>query len=64
MTPQAFIAKWRGNLLTERAGAQAHFEDLCTLLKAPGQDLGSGFACVRSRKLFVWTERAISLFFS
>ena len=32
MTPQAFIAKWRDNPLTERAGAQAHFEDLCELL--------------------------------
>ena len=32
MTPQAFIAKWRDNPLTERAGAQAHFEDLCDLL--------------------------------
>ncbi|HQT30430.1 MAG TPA: hypothetical protein PLE48_00850 [Thiobacillus sp.] len=33
MTPQAFIAKWRANPLTERAGAQAHFEDLCALLE-------------------------------
>ena len=33
MTPQAFIAKWRDNPLTERAGAQAHFEDLCALLE-------------------------------
>ncbi|MDT3706906.1 MAG: DNA methyltransferase [Thiobacillus sp.] len=32
MTPQAFIAKWRDNALTEKAGAQAHFEDLCELL--------------------------------
>lgn len=32
MTPQAFITKWRDNALTERAGAQAHFEDLCALL--------------------------------
>ena len=32
MTPQAFIAKWHGNALTEKAGAQAHFEDLCALL--------------------------------
>ena len=32
MTPQAFIAKWRDNPLSERAGAQAHFEDLCDLL--------------------------------
>ncbi len=33
MTPQAFIAKWRDNPLTERAGAQPHFEDLCALLE-------------------------------
>jgi very-short-patch-repair endonuclease len=32
MTPQAFIAKWRDSALTERAGAQPHFEDLCALL--------------------------------
>ncbi|MGA9992271.1 MAG: hypothetical protein WBP86_08075 [Thiobacillaceae bacterium] len=32
MTPQAFIAKWRDNPLSERAGAQPHFEDLCDLL--------------------------------
>ncbi len=32
MTPLAFIAKWQDNALTERAGAQAHFEDLCALL--------------------------------
>lgn len=32
MTPQAFIAKWRDNPLSERAGAQPHFEDLCNLL--------------------------------
>ena len=32
MTPQQFIQKWRGNTLSERAGAQAHFLDLCELL--------------------------------
>ena len=32
MPPLAFIAKWRDNTLTERAGAQAHFEDLYALL--------------------------------
>jgi hypothetical protein len=32
MTPQAFIAKWRDNALSERAGVQPHFEDLCDLL--------------------------------
>lgn len=37
MTPQAFIARWRDNALTEKAGAQAHFEDLCTLLEVEPQ---------------------------
>jgi len=32
MTPAEFIAKWRNNPLNERAGAQAHFLDLCDLL--------------------------------
>jgi len=32
MTPDQFIAKWRDNKLSERAGAQPHFIDLCNLL--------------------------------
>ncbi|MBV6475664.1 MAG: hypothetical protein MOGDAGHF_01218 [Rhodocyclaceae bacterium] len=32
MTPEQFIARWKGNPLSERAGAQAHFDDLCELL--------------------------------
>ena len=32
MTPDAFIAKWRGATLNERAAAQSHFNDLCRLL--------------------------------
>jgi len=32
MTPEAFINLWKDNELTERAGAQAHFDDLCDLL--------------------------------
>lgn len=32
MTPAQFIARWQDNKLTERAGAQAHFDDLCELL--------------------------------
>lgn len=32
MTPAAFIAHWQGNPLTERAGAQAWFCDLCDVL--------------------------------
>ncbi|QLQ26621.1 MAG: class I SAM-dependent DNA methyltransferase [Dechloromonas sp.] len=30
--PEAFIARWQDNPLTERAGAQAWFDDLCDLL--------------------------------
>lgn len=32
MSPEKFITLWKGNELTERAGAQAHFDDLCDLL--------------------------------
>jgi type II restriction/modification system DNA methylase subunit YeeA len=32
MTPEQFIATWKNNALTERAGAQPHFDDLCELL--------------------------------
>ena len=32
MTPEEFIALWKNNPLTERAGAQAWFDDLCDLL--------------------------------
>ncbi len=32
MRPEDFIARWKNNTLTERAGAQAHFDDLCELL--------------------------------
>lgn len=35
MTPEQFIATWKNNPLTERAGAQAHFDDLCDLLGVP-----------------------------
>jgi hypothetical protein len=31
MTPETFIARWQNNALTERAGAQAWFIDLCDL---------------------------------
>ena len=33
MTPQQFIQTWKNNPLTERAGAQGHFDDLCELLE-------------------------------
>ncbi|AFL72340.1 hypothetical protein [Thiocystis violascens] len=32
MTPEEFIANWKGNRLNERAGAQQNFSDLCELL--------------------------------
>ena len=32
MTPEEFIALWKNNPLTERAGEQAWFDDLCELL--------------------------------
>ncbi len=32
MTAEEFIAIWKDNKLTERGGAQAHFDDLCDLL--------------------------------
>ena len=32
MTSAQFIARWQPNELTERAGAQPHFDDLCELL--------------------------------
>jgi type II restriction/modification system DNA methylase subunit YeeA len=35
MTPQQFMAKWRGVTLKERAAAQEHFIDLCRLVQHP-----------------------------
>ena len=32
ITPQVFVARWRGTKLTERASSQSHFNDLCALL--------------------------------
>jgi hypothetical protein len=32
VTPKEFIAKWQHNTLSERAGAQPFFLDLCALL--------------------------------
>ncbi|MHB1093759.1 class I SAM-dependent DNA methyltransferase [Thiobacillus sp.] len=74
MTPQAFITKWRDNPLTERAGAQAHFEDLCTLLeveppRVEGEyqyerglikksSASQGWADVWKRGCFAWEYKA------
>jgi hypothetical protein len=35
MSPEDFIAKWRGTTRTERSAAQEHFLDLCALLGVP-----------------------------
>lgn len=74
MTPQAFIAKWRDNPLTEKAGAQAHFEDLCALLgmeppRIEGEyqyecglikksSASQGWADVWKRGCFAWEYKA------
>ncbi|HYP68037.1 MAG TPA: DNA methyltransferase [Thiobacillaceae bacterium] len=73
MTPQAFIAKWRDNPLSERAGAQPHFEDLCDLLDvekprdpdsyqyergAARTGAGQGWADVWKRNCFAWEYKA------
>jgi hypothetical protein len=35
LTPEAFATRWAGSGLTERAGYQQHFLDLCDVLDAP-----------------------------
>ena len=72
MTPEAFIALWKDNELTERAGAQAHFDDLCDLLGvdkprdpdnycfergAKKSDGGDGWADVWKRGFFGWENK-------
>ena len=32
MTPAQFVAKWKDNTLSERAGSQAYFLDLCAMI--------------------------------
>jgi len=68
VTPEEFIAKWRGNTRTERAAAQHHFLDLCDLLgvEKPGtrdyefekstRKIGDtqGFADVWKDRCFIW----------
>lgn len=69
MTPAEFIAKWKDNKLSERAGAQAHFLDLCDLLGvekpsdpdnytfergAKRTGAGRGWADVWKRHCFAW----------
>jgi type II restriction/modification system DNA methylase subunit YeeA len=72
MTPAQFIARWKGSALTERAGAQAHFDDLCDLLGvdkprdpdnycfergAKKSSGGNGWADVWKRSHFGWENK-------
>ena len=72
MTPAQFITVWQSNKLTERAGAQAHFDDLCELLGVEKpRDLnnycfergakksggGDGWADVWKRGHFAWENK-------
>ena len=73
MTPQQFIQKWQHNTLTERAGAQAHFLDLCELSGVDKPDnpdtycfergakkpgAGRGWADVWKRSHFAWEYKS------
>lgn len=72
MTPDQFIATWSQNSLSEKGGAQPHFEDLCRLLGVPPprqsgeycyeQGLkktvgANGFADVWKRGCFAWENK-------
>lgn len=72
MTPEQFIATWKNNSLTERGGAQPHFDDLCELLGVgKPRDLdnycfergakksggGDGWADVWKRGHFAWENK-------
>ena len=72
MTPQAFIAHWQHNNITERAGAQQHFNDLCEVLgvekprdaenytfeRGAKMQGGQGWADVWKRGCFAWEYKA------
>lgn len=72
MTPEDFIKTWKNNSLSEKGGAQPHFEDLCKLLGVdPPRQHGSycyepaltkatggkGFADVWKRNCFAWENK-------
>lgn len=73
MTPAEFILTWQNNPLNEEAGAQGHFEDLCSLLNVPKpRDKGqycferksalaegrTGYADVWKDRFFGWENKA------
>jgi hypothetical protein len=73
MTPEEFIDLWKDNKLTERGGAQAHFDDLCDLLGvdkprdpdnycfehgAKKSGGGDGWADVWKRGCFGWENKS------
>ena len=73
VTPSDFIAKWQGNSLSERAGAQSYFLDLCDVLGvekpsdpenycfergATRTGAGHGWADVWKRNCFAWENKA------
>lgn len=73
MTPEQFIQTWHKNTLNEEAGAQGHFEDLCSLLGIPKpRDKGqycyerkgalaegrTGYADVWKDRHFGWENKA------
>lgn len=35
LTSEAFVTRWKGRDLSERASAQSHFNDLCDMLGEP-----------------------------
>ena len=72
MTPEEFIDLWKDNKLTERGGAQGHFDDLCDLLGvdkprdpanycfehgAKKSGGGDGWADVWKRGCFGWENK-------
>jgi len=72
MTPSDFITKWRDNQLSEKAGAQAFFLDLCEVLGvekphdpenfcfergATRTGAGHGWADVWKRNCFAWENK-------
>jgi hypothetical protein len=56
MQPEAFVAKWKANQRAERAAAQEHFIDLCSLLDEPtpnSDPTGSTYPVLPDKNLIV-----------